>query len=200
MRYPPGHKQEARARLIAAAGRGFRKHGFGGVGIDGLASEAQVTSGAFYGHFPSKEAAFREALAAGLEDLRNGVKTCREQAGPGWLEPFVDFYLGHRRLCDLGESCALQSLTPEVERADPLTRTTYQTALLAIVDAITEGFEGGAIAAETCQSRARAWALLAMLSGGVGMARAVQDPEVSAAIARSVRESALRAAWIGAET
>lgn len=70
MRYRPGHKDGARARLIAAAGRGFRKRGFGGIGADRLAKEASVTSGAFYGHFPSKDAAFKEAVAAGIEVLR----------------------------------------------------------------------------------------------------------------------------------
>ena len=94
MRYPQGHKEEARARMIAAAGRGFRKHGFGGIGVDGLAKEAKVTSGALYGHFPSKNAAFKEAAIAGLEELHSGVLALRAQYGADWLEPFIDFYLG----------------------------------------------------------------------------------------------------------
>ena len=54
MRYAAGHKEGARTRILDAAGRGFRRLGFGGIGVDGLAKEAGVTSGAFYGHFPSK--------------------------------------------------------------------------------------------------------------------------------------------------
>jgi TetR/AcrR family transcriptional repressor of nem operon len=45
MRYGPDHKEEARSRILHAAGRGFRRLGFGGVGVDGLAKEAGVTSG-----------------------------------------------------------------------------------------------------------------------------------------------------------
>ena len=48
MRYGPGLKQEARTKILDAAGRGFRRLGFGGIGVDGLAKEAGVTSGAFY--------------------------------------------------------------------------------------------------------------------------------------------------------
>jgi AcrR family transcriptional regulator len=70
VRYKTGHKEEARARMVAAAGRGFRRQGFGGIGVDGLAKEAEVTSGAFYGHFSSKGEAFKAALVAGLEARR----------------------------------------------------------------------------------------------------------------------------------
>ena len=59
VRYGKGHKEESRQRIVAAAGRGFRKLGYGGIGVDGLAREANVTHGAFYGHFRSMAEAFR---------------------------------------------------------------------------------------------------------------------------------------------
>jgi AcrR family transcriptional regulator len=121
MRYGPDHKGEARTKILNAAGRGFRRLGFGGIGVDGLAKEAGVTSGAFYGHFPSKAEAFKAAAVAGLVQLRDGVESLQASEGSAWLEKFVDFYLSVRRTCDLGESCALQSLTPEVTRADRAT-------------------------------------------------------------------------------
>lgn len=37
VRYTTGHKEEARARMVSAAGRGFRRKGYGGIGVDGLA-------------------------------------------------------------------------------------------------------------------------------------------------------------------
>ncbi len=190
MRYKPGHREEARARMIAAAGRGFKKRGFGGIGVDGLAKEAEVTSGAFYGHFPSKEAAFKEAVAAGIEELRAGVSELREGHGKRWLEAFVDFYLGRKRTCELGESCAMQSLSVEVARAEPEVRAAYEAGMLKVVDAIAQGLEGGTLASR----RKRAWALLSILSGGVTLARAVEDAQLSARIAVSIRAAALNAA------
>src|SRR5438128_1998733 len=117
MRYGPEHKETARAKILTAVGRGFRRRGYDGIGVDGLAKEAGVTSGAFYGHFTSKGEAFEAAALAGLEELRQAVERFRAEEGAAWLGRFVDFYLSTKRTCELGESCALQSLTPEVARA-----------------------------------------------------------------------------------
>lgn len=189
MRYKSGHKEEARARMVAAAGRGFRRQGFGGIGVDGLAKEAEVTSGAFYGHFSSKGEAFKAALVAGLEELRIGVENLRAEHGPKWVEVFVDFYLGQKRICELGSSCALQSLTSEVQRADAGIKSVFEAEIERVAAAVADGLPGRS----RKERRARAWALLAILSGGVTMARAVADRDVSAAIASACRVAALNA-------
>ncbi|MBR0826556.1 TetR/AcrR family transcriptional regulator [Bradyrhizobium manausense] len=189
MRYKAGHKEEARARMLAAAGRGFRRQGYGGIGVDGLAKEAEVTSGAFYGHFSSKGEAFKAALVAGLEELRVAVENLRDEHGAKWVEVFVDFYLGQKRVCELGSSCALQSLTSEVQRADAEIKTVFEAAIEGVVNAVADGLLGRS----RKEKRARAWALLSILSGGVTMARAVADKEVSAAIASACRVAALNA-------
>ena len=189
MRYKAGHKEEARTRMVAAAGRGFRRLGFGGIGVDGLAKEAEVTSGAFYGHFSSKGEAFEAALVAGLQELRIAVENLRAEHGARWIEVFVDFYLGQKRVCELGSSCALQSLTSEVQRADAGIKTIYEAEIGGVVNAVAEGLPGRS----RKDRRARAWALLAILSGGVTMARAVADKDVSAAIAAACRVAALNA-------
>ena len=190
MRYKAGHKEEARARMIAAASRGFRRRGFGGIGVDGLAKEAEVTSGAFYSHFSSKEAAFKEAVVAGIEELRDGVLSFRKAHGAKWIEAFADFYLGYKRVCELGDSCALQTLSPEVGRSDAEIRSAYEAGMQKVADAVAEGLEGGALA----ERKQRAWALLSILSGGVTLARAVADDGVSSGIAEAVRTAAIQAA------
>lgn len=189
MRYKTGHKEEARARMVAAAGRGFRRQGFGGIGVDGLAKEAEVTSGAFYGHFSSKGDAFKAALVAGLEELRNGVESLRAEHGAKWVGVFVDFYLGQKRVCELGASCALQSLTSEVQRADDGIKAVFEAEIAGVVNAVADGLPGRSVK----ERRARAWALLSILSGGVTMARAVADKDVGAAIASACRAAALDA-------
>ena len=173
--------------MLAAAGRGFRRKGFGGIGVDGLAKEAEVTSGAFYGHFSSKDAAFKEAVAAGIEELRAAVEGLQQTHGAQWVESFVDFYLGEKRTCELGESCAMQSLTPEVARADEETRALYQEGILKVVEQVAKGLQDGSLA----ERRKRAWALLSCLAGGVTMARAVNDDDVSSQIAKSVKRAAM---------
>lgn len=173
--------------MLAAAGRGFRRKGYGGIGVDGLAKEADVTSGAFYGHFTSKDAAFKAVITAGLEDLRVGVETLRAQHGDKWVKAFVDFYLGERRTCELGSSCALQSLAPEVQRGDNDTKAAFEAEIARVISAVADGLEG-----RTRKDReAQAWALLSILSGGVTMARAIGNEKSGAAIAAACRSAAL---------
>jgi TetR/AcrR family transcriptional repressor of nem operon len=180
-------KVQTRKRILDAAGRGFRKGGFGGIGVDGLAKEAGVTSGAFYVHFPSKEAAFTEAVVAGIDELRLAVESLRESHGPKWVETLVDFYLGYKRVCDLGNSCALQSLIPEVGRADENVKAAVEERLNALTKVVADGLPGGS----TAERLDRARALLALLSGGVTLARATQEASTSEAIGASIRKAAL---------
>jgi len=187
MRYGPGHKDEARSRILNAAGRGFRRLGFGGIGVDGLAKDAGVTSGAFYGHFPSKAEAFKAAAVAGLVQLREAIEDLRAREGEDWLATFVDFYMSVRRTCDLSESCALQSLTPEVARADHGTRTAYEAELLKVAEAVAQGLPNGPLPAR----RKTAWAILAMLSGGVSLARSAADPRTGAQIAAGIKSAVM---------
>ena len=190
MRYGPNHKEEARAKILHAVGRGFRTQGFAGIGVDGLAKEAGVTSGAFYGHFQSKADAFEAAAVAGLVELRQAIEGLRAKEGGRWLEKFVDFYLSTKRTCHLGESCALQSLTPEVARAGRETKIAYEAELLRVIEAMAEGLTQGSLAAR----RKTAWAIFSMLAGGVTLSRAIHDPAVGAHIANSVKASVVAVA------
>jgi AcrR family transcriptional regulator len=185
MRYQPGHRQQSRQRILEAVGRGFRTAGYNGVGVDGLAKAAGMTSGAFYGHFRSKAEAFRAAVVTGLRQLLAGVESCRRQHGSSWVAAFADFYLSQKVTCAPGESCALPSLSPEVARADEAARLAYQEELVKLVDAIATGLPttGG-----KKQRRRTAWVLLAQLAGGVMMARAVADATLAAEIATAVRK------------
>jgi TetR/AcrR family transcriptional regulator, transcriptional repressor for nem operon len=187
MPHPVGKKEESRARILESAGRGFRSQGFGGLGVDGLAKEAGVTSGAFYAHFKSKAEAFRKAIAVGLDDLRIAIEHFRQAEGSSWRERFVAFYLGDRRTCDLAQSCALQSLSADVARSDGETRKVYEAEFRRVLDAAASGLKGSA-----GRRRADAIALLALLAGGVSIARAVENSELGDEIADAVRDAADR--------
>lgn len=185
MARPKGSTSDAHERLLAAAGRGFRSGGYGGVGVDGLAKQAGLTSGAFYAYFGSKAEAFRQAVRAGIGDLAAGIQRFRSEGG-NWRSRFIAFYTTERVACDITESCALQSLTSDVARADALTREDYTAGLEQAISAL----------ADTAgpDERAEAIALLALLSGGTSMARAVNDPALAEEIAKAMRSAAERLA------
>lgn len=183
MRYGPEHKEAARAKILEAAGRGFRRLGYAGIGVDGLAKEAGVTSGAFYGHFASKADAFEAVALAGLVELRDAIAMLQARDGDAWLTAFVDFYLNVKRTCELGTSCALQSLAPEVARVEPKIRTAFEAELIRVADAVAAGVPGASLAAR----RKLAWAILSMLSGMLTLSRATDDAKVGAQIAAGVK-------------
>lgn len=180
------HK-ETRQRILNAASRGFRTRGYSGIGVDGLAASAGVTSGAFYGHFRSKEEAFLAAVVAGLDEYRAGVETFRANYGENWTIALADYYLGQGHRHNLACGCALPTLSPEVIRSsDSQVRSAYQTGLLQLAETVAAGFTTGT----ATEKRDRAWVLLSLLAGGVTLARAVWDEalaeQISAAIHRAV--------------
>ena len=176
--------------ILLAAGRGFRKHGFGLIGVDGLARGAGVTSGAFYGHFRSKVEAFRASLVGGLDDFRQGIEQFQERSGEGWVEALAEFYFTNRVTCDLGEACALSTLSGDVARADIKTKAGFQKEFLSIVAALAKGLPGSS--AE--DREARAFVMTALFVGGVTLARSVRDKPVRDRIAQVLRRAVVAAA------
>ena len=184
MRYKQGQKEETRHKILKAIHKGFREHGFDGAGVDGLAKEAGVTSGAFYTHFDSKAKAFQEAMAMGVGEFRGAVEHYQQEFGGDWLNEFSDFYVGEKRKCELGNSCALQSLSSEVGRANEQTRAVYQSELLKAADSFASGLPFDEEA-----SMDKTWATIAMLIGGATLARAVKDPKLADDISHAVTEA-----------
>ncbi len=108
---PQRRGEETRARILEAATECFAQHGYGGTGVAEICRRAGVTKGAFYHHFPSKQALFLELLdcwLAGLdtqlEAARAGAETVPEglmqmagmvrqvfEAGSGQLPIFLEF-------------------------------------------------------------------------------------------------------------
>ena len=180
MRYRDGRKEQTRERILAAAGSCFRRAGYAGIGVDGLAKEAGVTSGAFYAHFGSKRAAFEAALAGGMQELGAAIAAFRAEHGENWWQAFAAFYLSEKRTCNPAQSCALQSLAPEVMRGDDALKLVFENELRKVASLAADSGEGPGQAAS-------AWPQLAMLIGAVTLARAVGSEALSSEIAEAVR-------------
>lgn len=178
-------KLQTHQRILDAAGRVFRKGGFGGAGVDGLAKEAGVTSGAFYVHFASKSAAFRESVAQGVSDVNRAVQDFQARHKEAWWPAFVRLYLGAKRKCELSDSCGLQSLAPEVARADATARSAFETELRKVATTVATGPKSANAPADADE----ALAALATLIGAVTLARAVNDSALAARIASSAERA-----------
>jgi len=190
MRYKAGQKEETRRRMLEAAGRGFRSYGYSGIGVDGLAKAGGVTSGAFYAHFGSKDAAFDAALSAGLDEVIEGVPKYQTEHGADWVKAFAEYYLGNPHRSDLACGCAMATLTPEVVRCGPKGHAAFESKMSLIADLVARGLAG----TSDEDRRARAWAMLGVLIGGITVARAMQSAKASDEVAEAVKAAAIKAA------
>lgn len=179
-------KEQTRQRMRQAAAEGFRSQGYG-IGVDGLAKRAGVTSGAFYANFSSKADAFREAVAFGMDELLGGIRYFQQEHGQAWWTEFVRFYLGEKLTCDLAQSCSLQTLTPELARADDATKCLFRAKLQAIAEAVVDGPDSP----HKPTTMESALTALSSLIGAVTMARAAGDESMAQAIAKAMRRQLL---------
>lgn len=190
MRYTPEQKEETKKKILEAAGESFRSHGYAGVGVDGLAKHAGVTSGAFYSNFKSKKEAFDAALSFGLDEVITALPKFQQDNGSDWIKAFAQYYLSKSHRKDLACGCAMATLTSEVVRADTKAHTVYENKMLKIVDLIADGLSGGS----EDEKLVRAWSFLSILIGGINVVRALKTASVSDDIAMMLEESAINAA------
>ena len=64
MRYPEGHKEPVRARIVQAAAFALRAKGLDGVSIPALMKNVGLTHGTFYAHFENRDALVAKAVRA----------------------------------------------------------------------------------------------------------------------------------------
>jgi len=189
-------KEATHQRMLDSIHKDFRQHGYDGTGVDGLAKNAGVTSGAFYSHFGSKAKAFQEVVAEGVQQFTNAVEYYQQEYGEHWLEEFTNFYLGEKRTCDLSESCALQSLTVEVSRHNKETRSVFEGELTNAAHTFNKGMNS----MDNDSATSEAWVTIAMLIGGATLARAVNDPELAETIVHSIKSAVNKKAKCNQET
>ena len=190
MRHKGVNKAETRQKMIAAASRGFRSNGYAGIGVDGLAKAAGVTSGAFYSHFGSKDAAFDVALATGLDEVIEAIPNFQEEHGANWVEAFAEYYMGKSHRRDLECGCAMATLTPEVVRANPKVHAAFEKKMTLVADLVSCGLDGSSDE----ERRAKAWAMLSVLIGGINVARAMKGTKVADEVANATIIAAIAVA------
>jgi TetR/AcrR family transcriptional repressor of nem operon len=127
----PHQKARSRAEILSHAGRLFRLRGYEGTNIDDVMLAAGLTRGAFYAHFPSKDALFAEVLAGGsglLGRLRSG-----EPRG------VLKAYLAKDELAATIQGCNLAALSADVARGPLAARLAYANLIHAAIVELARG-------------------------------------------------------------
>jgi TetR/AcrR family transcriptional regulator, transcriptional repressor for nem operon len=196
LRYAPEHKEKTRARILAAAGRLFRRLGYHAAGVDKVMEEAGLTAGGFYAHFDSKQALLAEAIEhIGAEsDERRAVWT-GELSGREWAHAFLGGYFSKDHRCQIEAGCPLAALLSDISRADDAVKAHFE-AIVRELESKLASHVGGCGPAD---AKERALAAVALCVGGLGLARSVQDEAFAERIIRSCQKHAMDVLCAGQE-
>ncbi len=178
-RYPPDQKAKAREALVHAGARSLKTSGFKGIGVDGLAASAGVTSGAFYSNFATKEAMLEAVIDAFVGEpfvSDTDAVTCAE--GRSRLRSFVEEYISVDHSADPAEGCVMPALSADVSRAQPSVKQAYERKISTLAQRIASLLEGD----ESDRAR-RAWSIVALMVGALTISRGMTDEGESRAAA-----------------
>jgi TetR/AcrR family transcriptional regulator, transcriptional repressor for nem operon len=176
-------KSRNHEKIIEIAARRFREAGLEGVSIADLMKEAGLTHGGFYKHFESRDDLVLEAMAVALKS-GSGQKGSAASKGALTFSSLVEGYLGKRHRDNLGTGCAVTALVSDVARASKEAKAIFTSQVQDNLDKIQtlSAADGRAI------DRQAAIVAHCVLSGALGLARAVADEKLSLEILASARE------------
>jgi TetR/AcrR family transcriptional repressor of nem operon len=176
VRYPVDHKARARDALLEAGARALKTSGFNGIGVDGLAAAAGVTSGAFYSNFPSKEAMLEAVIdAQGVgEPFLSDTDSATLAEGRARLISFLEDYISAHHSADPAEGCVMPALSADVSRSQPPVKDAYARKVTALVDRIAGMLDGDA-----SDRNRRAWSIVALMVGSIVISRGIPEQSQS---------------------
>ena len=177
MRVTKEKAAENRERILTEAARLFRERGVSAVGMDALADAAGMTHGSLYSQFDSKEHLAAEALGRAFDS--SAAKYGKVET----LSAYVESYLSARHRDAPGNGCAIATLGCEVPRQGNAMRHTFTEGLRRMMERLTRLL--GPKARRKRENEALA--IAATLVGGMILARAVDDRELSDRILAACR-------------
>jgi TetR/AcrR family transcriptional repressor of nem operon len=174
-------KQRSRKKILDVAATRLRQEGLLGAAIAPVMKQAGLTHGAFYVHFKDKDDLSREAFIHALdENRRRWVGSPKPESWQQRLVRLAKRYLTVRHRGDLGDSCALASLTTDAARSDIRFKEVYQQELLNSLSAVAEkNFDSASLGGKDDKRLEDAIAFLSLCIGGLSLSRAVADQTLS---------------------
>lgn len=178
------HKQQSREKILLSAHRLFTSQGYENTSIDQVMNDAQLTRGAFYAHFSSKEELYREAIMAAASRssiIRDKPDSVHESE---WLQALVDEYLSMGHVKMKRAPCALAFLVTDVAIREKGVRNTYTNVFKGLNKRLARLINSYS----NCDEN-KVLAATAMMIGGVAVGRALNDEKMTRKLLNSCRES-----------
>jgi TetR/AcrR family transcriptional regulator, transcriptional repressor for nem operon len=187
-------KQRTRQAILLSAARALRREGLAGSTVGDVMKAAGLTVGGFYAHFRSKDDLLAQAMktSAGQMWSRVLAQTADRPARDRVLAA-VDAYLCEQHRDDREAGCLLPATVSEIGRVGQPYRTVLASVIEGFATAIAQ-LSGGAAGA-----RRRALGLVALMYGGLSLARALGRGPLSSEVLAASRAAARSVAGVPAD-
>jgi TetR/AcrR family transcriptional repressor of nem operon len=189
MRVSKEKATQNRQDILTAAARLFREQGVGATGVDAITKDVNLTHGAVYSQFGSKEAIAAAAIHLAFQGSKRLWQRLAERKGTKQAFPaIVATYLSREHRDSPGQGCVTAALGSEIARQPQSVR-----------DAFTEEFKDAlAFLAEVMpgEDPARRYedaiAAFAAMAGALMLARAVNEEALSDRILQVTAQRVMR--------
>ena len=183
----PSRKELSHDRIVDAAARAIRRHGYAGVGVADVMKDAGLTHGGFYAHFASRDALLVEAVEragrGSASFIARNVQAMRDD-GASPFRALVESYLSDKLLKSPEAGCPVAALCSEMPRQAPDVRRASSERVQALVRYVARCLPASVPAEQ-------AGVVAATLVGSLQIARSIGSLDDGKAVLATARRALL---------
>ncbi len=177
-------KERTRSAILASAAKLMRERGIVGARVADVMQGAGLTVGGFYAHFGSKEELVDETLRQTAAEMRERLFTrLDDKPEVERAEVVLKRYLSAAHRDDTARGCPLPAVIGEVGTTAP----EHATTLAAQVKGMADGLVPHMPQRDGISPRHLALGLVAVMVGGLTVARATRGTDLSDELLRACR-------------
>ena len=187
-RYPPGHKEQTRRRILHACRQHLHRSGLN-AGLEAMMAEVGLTKGGFYTHFSSKNTLLEETLSTAFEEQKQEVVRRLDSAETDRkaLVSILDGYLSSDHLEDADSGCPIPRCLSDLARSDDQLRAPFNEYRAWLIAMVADRLSG-----DIHRRKELATSLVAMAIGAASMANAAESPGERRRILAAARRTGRR--------
>ena len=193
MPYSSQHKVKSKIRILASATELFCRYGFEKVSINQVMKLAKLTHGAFYSHFESKEALYKETFR---EALRRS-QASRLIKGPYSIQNLTNLVSGYLNLRDLDQPDSPRPealLSNDIDSDNIEVKKLYEEAYFALLRLLENRLialsrlKTAPLRISPEQARNKSRVILAAMIGAIAIAKSITVEKEREAILRAAQD------------
>ncbi len=172
MRYDTDHKRKSHERILREAAKAVRAEGPYQMGVAAVMSKAELTHGAFYAHFASKEALIAGSIGQMFEEtVARWERETRGLTPARGLAAYIDFYLSVWHRDRRAEGCPMAALASDIPRLPMEAQRVFAAGVRRLIATIGKCLSEAGFA----QPDRIARSIVSELVGAISLARCEPD-------------------------